>query len=106
MGISKEVQNATRQVLMNELGLTRETIRHEAIDIIQECIFKFLEHNYNKKVDEIIKSYIEKAMTEKKEYWSRLNLEKYIFSMVSQAFTEEIKNNMEITFEVKAKKGL
>ena len=35
---SNEVRNAVRHVLVNELGLTRESIREEATAIIKQCV--------------------------------------------------------------------
>lgn len=40
--MDKPATNAVRQVLMNELGLTRESIREEAAIIIRECVAKEL----------------------------------------------------------------
>lgn len=42
--MDKTTTNQVRQVLMNELGLTRESIRQLTVEIVTECVVKYIDN--------------------------------------------------------------
>ena len=84
-----------RQVLMNEMGLTRETIREETRRIIQDTAEKFLSQLLE--TGELGKILVDASHNElrKKERYPKL-LSQYVEDGAKAAAREWISNNVEI----------
>src|ERR1700759_3601056 len=60
----KTDQNRVRQVLMNELGLTRESVREEMTRIVADTIERALgTPDFQQRIDNIIETKVARALT-------------------------------------------
>ena len=88
---------ATRQVLMNELGLTREIIREEMIKIVEaeskKLLKSLLNNNY---LQELVKKQFNELL--KVNRWDTCMLTKFAVDAANAEAREFIKNNL--TFSV------
>lgn len=81
--------NQVRQVLMNELGLTREYIRGQVDDIVRATIEK---HLAAPRFEVLIERYIEKTVQQilKTDYYDTDNLKKTITATLKEKVAEAV----------------
>lgn len=92
--------NNVRQVLMNDLGLTRELIRKEAERIIEEAIKRHIV-NIDNKIDKVIKENIEWALNKDNISFKRDTLEKRILVLARNKVDKILEKEMKITYDIK-----
>lgn len=59
-----EAHNTVRQILMNELGLTRESVRETMTEIVTDAVARFVNSDqFKRRLDVIITTKIEEGFT-------------------------------------------
>ena len=93
--------NETRQIMMNELGLTKESIRKEAESIIQSTIEK---HINSGRLDDIVRSAVitQFNFLVKNDDPRPYNFENLI-STIKRCINEEVKNQIKELISVEVK---
>lgn len=86
--MSKE-QNQVRQILMNELGLTRESVRAEIETIVSDTITRRMNSDqFTKLVEKQIDKAIQAAM--KEDYYDTDSFKKKIMSVLTSTLKERV----------------
>lgn len=80
----------TRQVLMNELGLTRENIRKTMEDIVRETVEQKIKEDYGLSIDKIVEQTIDNAITT----WKG-NTTGELRTLVTKIITDQAKKDIE-----------
>ena len=105
MSESKSEQNRVRQVLMNELGLTRELIRDEVSRIVTDAITRTCNApDFQQRIDNIIASKVGKAL----EYYGNAeSLSKFILAQTTKEAESQarglIRERMRVTLTLEEK---
>lgn len=101
-----KVINAVRQVLMNELGLTRESVREEVTTIVGATVDKFF---HDGKFQKFLEQRIDAAL--RTYHYDSKELQTLITTLVGKAVQEQILNDIKqrvlthVEIEVAAKFG-
>ena len=86
-------QNEVRQVLMNELGLTRDSIRDECAGIIEKTVEKEIRRYIDSKVFQgLIEHLIRKALTN--DPWDTNPIYRLVIKCATEQVNEFVKDNL------------
>jgi len=93
-----------RQVLMNELGLTREVVRKEALDIIKPTVEKYINQLFAEgKFDPIILRAVDKCLNEYTQKQDRSpygkHISDFVYAAAKRAMEEFVAKNIKITID-------
>ncbi len=88
--MAKTTQNLVRQVLMNELGLTRDSVRDETKAIVHDVVLKTLDQG---RLDRIIEAAVEKGMRE--HSWDKDVIKGLVKAALDRAIAKAIKKKIE-----------
>jgi hypothetical protein len=94
------IQHAVRQVMMNEMGLSREFIRNQAEELIKETIRKQADAMINTdRIDKLIVVEINKMLRHGNPYAS--NVEGMVAKEIQSRVAQMVKDKLAITFALK-----
>lgn len=102
-----ETRNKVRQILMNELGLTRKEIREEMEDIIETTVAKHMNDLImQKKIDEIVKEEI-KRLAQVSAGWSSESIRSIVIKAAQNQVAAYLKDDLCIgtTLKIEVDKG-
>lgn len=102
--MEKATTNQVRQVLMNELGLSREAVRTEMENIIHDVMEKHFNKMWHEgELTNIVKRIIKDQFQSAHHYPSRdgNTLEKMVLRLAEKEVTKFIKDNITVTTKIK-----
>lgn len=92
--------NAVRQVLMNEMGLTRESVRDQVDSIVRDAVRKHIAGpQFTNLIEREIKATIEAAL--KEQYYDRDKLKAHVITAIKQQVADAVAASLELTVKSK-----
>lgn len=106
MSDNKADHNHVRQVLMNELGLTRDSVRQDVVKIVTDTVERFINTpDFQGRIVSIIEAKVGSAM---KQYGNADVLKKFVETQVSNEAAaqarELVREHLSVVFPVRTGK--
>lgn len=98
--MSQSTVNQVRQILMNELGLSRDYVREQVDAIVRETIRKHLSsQQFNNLVQREVKAAIEAAL--KESYYDKEKLKAHAIGAIKTQVAKQLENDYEVILRKK-----